>query len=233
MTNDELEAIRARASEIVIAGRETHERDKAVMFQAAADRRNLIAAYDALKTNALRELADAQTAYVARGMELRDAQARLAEAEARHQRVMAVIRPFCAKYAPDLLAEFDAAAGSADVMHDNNTNVIVQANLASTLTSHPSLSPTHCCVDCGALWRQCDDFSMNLRSPSCCDNCNNAPVGPQIRPIYVAPSSADVERRPCTCPDGERPIPCPRKFSVSECQTAAGWTDSASVEGEK
>lgn len=43
-------------------------------------------------------------------------------------------------------------------------------------------------------------------------------------------SSADVERRPCTCPDGERPIPCPRKFSVSECQTAAGWTDSASEE---
>lgn len=39
--------------------------------------------------------------------------ARLAEAEARHQRVMAVIRPFCAKYAPDLLAEFDAAAGIA------------------------------------------------------------------------------------------------------------------------
>lgn len=38
--------------------------------------------------------------------------------------------------------------------------------------------------------------------------------------------SADVERRPCTCPDGERPIPCPRKFAVSECQAAAGWTDS-------
>lgn len=33
---------------------------------------------------------------------------RLAEVEARHQRVMAVIRLFCAKYTPDLLAEFDA-----------------------------------------------------------------------------------------------------------------------------
>jgi hypothetical protein len=34
---------------------------------------------------------------------------RLAEEQAKHQRVMAAIRPFCAKYAPDLLAEFDAA----------------------------------------------------------------------------------------------------------------------------
>ena len=38
--------------------------------------------------------------------------ARLVEAEARYQRVMAVIRPLCAKYAPDLLAEFDAATAS-------------------------------------------------------------------------------------------------------------------------
>lgn len=126
----------------------------------------------------------------------------------------------------------ERATDSADEAHDNIANVIVQANLASTLTSHPSLSPTHCCVDCGALWRQCDDFSMNLRSASCCDACNNAPVGPQIRPLYVAPSSADAERRPCTCPDGERPIPCPRKFAVSECQAAARWTDSADASQE-
>ena len=39
--------------------------------------------------------------------------ARLAEAEARHRRVMSVIRPFCAKYTPDLLAEFDAAAADS------------------------------------------------------------------------------------------------------------------------
>lgn len=84
----------------------------------------------------------------------------------------------------------------ADQPHDNSGNVIVQANLASTLTSHPFLSPTHACVDCGALWRQCDDFSMNLRSPSCCDACNNAPVGPQIRPLYVAPTTADQETAP-------------------------------------
>lgn len=90
-------------------------------------------------------------------------------------------------------ADFDVAMSTASQPHDNNTNVSVQANLASTLTSHPSLSPTHCCVDCGALWRQCDDFSMNLRSASCCDACNNAPVGPQIRPLYVAPTAADRE----------------------------------------
>lgn len=106
--------------------------------------------------------------------------------------------------------------------HDNIASVIVQANLASTLTSHPSLSPTHCCVDCGALWRQCDDFSMNLRSASCCDACDNAPVGPQIRPIYVAPSSADVERRPCTChPDDNPPVPCPRMYALQDCRRAA------------
>lgn len=34
---------------------------------------------------------------------------RLAESEARHERVMAAIRPFCEKHAPDLLAEFDAS----------------------------------------------------------------------------------------------------------------------------
>lgn len=88
----------------------------------------------------------------------------------------------------------------ADQPHDNSGNVIVQANLASTLTSHPFLSPTHACVDCGALWRQCDDFSMNLRSPSCCDACNNAPVGPQIRPLYVAPTTADQPSAPRTEP---------------------------------
>lgn len=105
---------------------------------------------------------------------------------------------------------------------DNIANVIVQANLAPTLTSHPSLSPTHCCVDCGALWRQCDDFSMNLRSASCCDACDNAPVEPQIRPIYVAPSSADVERRPCTChPDDNPPVPCPRMYALQDCRRAA------------
>lgn len=89
------------------------------------------------------------------------------------------------------LAEAERFMGAASQPHDNSGNVSVQANLASTLTSHPSLSPTHYCVDCGALWRQCDDFSMNLRSPSCCDACNNAPVGPQIRPLYVAPTTAD------------------------------------------
>ncbi len=57
-------------------------------------------------------------------------------------------------------------------------------------THHPMLSPTHYCKDCGALWRQHDDFSMTLRSEDCCDACNNTPVGGQLLvlavPNYIA-----------------------------------------------
>lgn len=35
--------------------------------------------------------------------------------------------------------------------------------MTSSDNAHLSLSATHCCKDCGALWRQCDDFSFNLR----------------------------------------------------------------------
>ena len=45
--------------------------------------------------------------------------------------------------------------------------------------------------------------------------------------IDEAMAIASQPQRTCTCPNGERPIPCPRKYSVSECQAAAGWTDSA------
>lgn len=42
------------------------------------------------------------------------------------------------------------------------------------------------------------------------------------RPIYVAPSSADVERRPCTChPDDNPPVPCPRMYALQDCRRAA------------
>lgn len=49
------------------------------------------------------------------------------------------------------------------------------------------LSATHFCRDCRALWRQCDDFSMNLRSTQCCDKCNNAPVAEQLIPLTATP----------------------------------------------
>ena len=34
------------------------------------------------------------------------------------------------------------------------------------------LAPTHRCPACGALWRQCDDASWNLRSALCCGLCD-------------------------------------------------------------
>lgn len=68
----------------------------------------------------------------------------------------------------------------------DSATVIVQDKLASTLNPHPMLSPTHRCTSCGALWRQCDDFSMNLRSPTCCDACNNAPCAAGLIPLVVA-----------------------------------------------
>jgi HAMP domain-containing protein len=37
----------------------------------------------------------------------------------------------------------------------------------------------------------------------------------------LALGQPDSERRPCSCPDRERPIPCPRKFALGECQKAA------------
>jgi len=67
----------------------------------------------------------------------------------------------------------------------DSATVIVQDKLASTLNPHPMLSPTHRCTSCGALWRQCDDFSMNLRSPTCCDACNNAPCAAGLISLVV------------------------------------------------
>lgn len=59
-------------------------------------------------------------------------------------------------------------------LHDNKTAVT---------EPHPMLSATHFCRDCRALWRQCDDFTFNLRSNQCCDKCNNAPTGEQLIPL--------------------------------------------------
>ena len=56
-------------------------------------------------------------------------------------------------------------------VHDNKANV---------MKPHPMLEPTHICKDCGAAWRQCDDFTFNLRGEKACPACDNAPVGGQL-----------------------------------------------------
>lgn len=53
------------------------------------------------------------------------------------------------------------------------------------------LEPTHVCKDCGAGWRQCDDFSFNLRSEKACPACDNTPVGGQLVSI-TAPLIREV-----------------------------------------
>jgi hypothetical protein len=70
-----------------------------------------------------------------------------------------------------------AAGQPAQEPHDNKADVS---------EPHPMLSATHFCLNCRALWRQCDDFTFNLRSTQCCDKCNNAPVGGQLVPLYTA-----------------------------------------------
>lgn len=54
-------------------------------------------------------------------------------------------------------------------------------------TNHPMASPTHYCKDCGALWRQNDDFTMSLRWANACESCNNTPVGGQLFPLTEIP----------------------------------------------
>ncbi len=50
------------------------------------------------------------------------------------------------------------------------------------------MHPTHYCTECGALWRQCDDGSWNLRSETAGPCCDNAPMKDQIKPL-AAPSA--------------------------------------------
>lgn len=45
------------------------------------------------------------------------------------------------------------------------------------------MHPTHHCTECGALWRQCDDGSWNLRSETAGPCCDNVPMGDQIKPL--------------------------------------------------
>ena len=54
---------------------------------------------------------------------------------------------------------------------------------------------------------------------------NNEHFEPRIdeaMAIASQPSSADVERRPCTChPDDNPPVPCPRMYALQDCRRAA------------
>ena len=110
----DLDATKARLAEEV-KNKKEFERDWLAACDELCNTRSRLAKAGVL-------LADAQVAYVARGMELRDAEARLAEVEARHQRVMAVIRLFCAKYTPDLLAEFDAVVTDSAAHRENDSH---------------------------------------------------------------------------------------------------------------
>ena len=82
----------------------------------------------------------------------------------------AVLADRAARVAVEWPGSYDAK-GNPLGPHDNNDEVTVP---------HMMLSPTHFCKDCGAYWRQCDDFTFNLRSPKACEACNNAPVGGQL-----------------------------------------------------
>lgn len=67
------------------------------------------------------------------------------------------------------------------MMHDAADEIErLQAARAAAPAPHPTLSPTHFCKDCGAFWRQCDDFTFNLRSEKACAACGNTPVGGQL-----------------------------------------------------
>jgi hypothetical protein len=76
-------------------------------------------------------------------------------------------------------------------------------------------SPTHYCKDCGALWRQNDDFSMSLRSANACEACDNAPVGGQLFPLTEIPL-------PTMPPVSVRPF-CYLKQTSSERHPPHGW----------
>lgn len=66
--------------------------------------------------------------------------------------------------------------------------------MSDLYTNHPMTSPTHYCKDCGALWRQNDDFSMSLRWANACEACNNTPVGGQLFPLTEIPLLELAER---------------------------------------
>jgi len=77
----------------------------------------------------------------------------------------------------------EQAIASLSAPHDNN----------APASEHPMLEPTHICKDCGVPWRQCDDFTFNLRGAKACPACDNTPVGGQLVSI-TAPLVREINR---------------------------------------
>lgn len=65
------------------------------------------------------------------------------------------------------------------------------------VTPLPGLAPTHRCLRCNALWRQCDDHSWNLRSAHCGPCCDNGDMAAaHIQPLYAAPAPQPADAQP-------------------------------------
>lgn len=75
----------------------------------------------------------------------------------------------------------------------------------------PGLAPTHYCAACGAIWRQCDDRSWNLRSVRAGACCDAAPMGEQIVPLGAM---AQPEAQPVAWGDEADDPPAPGWYAI-------------------
>lgn len=107
-------------------------------------------------------------------------------------------------------------AARAASAHDNKREVTVP---------HPMLSPTHACKDCGAYWRQCDDFTFNLRSPKACEACDNTPVGGQL--IALADLAKAARAAPAQ-PQWQRIPERDKRIGRGDDFAGDAWIDPAS-----
>ncbi|MCR4301608.1 MAG: hypothetical protein NUV51_08350 [Sulfuricaulis sp.] len=82
--------------------------------------------------------------------------------------------------------------GIVQLLNSGAAGAAVSAERSPTETPHPLLSATHYCKDCGALWRQCDDFSFNLRAAGCCEACNNEHSATQLVQLTEARAERDA-----------------------------------------
>lgn len=91
------------------------------------------------------------------------------------------------------------ASGGAYATYDTETCELAIAALSAPhannapVSVHPMLEPTHICKDCGVPWRQCDDFTFNLRGAKACPACDNTPVGGHLVSI-TAPLVREINR---------------------------------------